>query len=63
MRDYFCTDSPNVLAALAEAVTRADMNGQRFRISVEGGVLKYKVGEGMWTAPIQSSNDPYRDGV
>jgi hypothetical protein len=61
MRGYFHTDSPDFLPALAEAVTRADLNGQSFRISVENGILKYKVGEGGWSPPVRSTPDAHRD--
>ena len=61
MKGYFHTDSPDFLPALAEAVTRADMEGKSFRISVENGILKYKVGGGAWSPPVRSTPDPYRD--
>lgn len=61
MRGYFHTDSDMVLSQLAEAITRADLNGQSFRISVENGIMKYKVGGGGWSPPIRSTPDAYRD--
>lgn len=61
MNGYFHTDSPDVLPALAEAVTRADMLGVSFRIHVEDGIMKYKVGGGSWSPPIRSTPDAYRD--
>lgn len=61
MNKYFHTDSPDFLAMFAEAVTRADMNGQSFRVDVTDGVLKFKVGEGMWSPPFHSTPDAYRD--
>lgn len=61
MRGYFHTDSDMVLSTLAEAITRADLNGQSFRINVENGVLTYKVGQGGWSPPIRSTVDVYRD--
>lgn len=61
MRGYFHTDEPLALATLAEAITRADVNGQSFRINVENGVLTYKVGGGSWSPPMRSTLDAYRD--
>lgn len=61
MRGYFHTDSDMVLSQLAEAITRADLNGQSFRISVENGIMKYKVGGGGWSPPIRSTPDVHRD--
>lgn len=37
---------------LAEAATRADAEGKAFRLACDGGGIKYKVGGGMWSAPI-----------
>jgi hypothetical protein len=58
---YFHTDSPDTTARLGEAVTRADLKG-RLRLDVDDkGRLRYKVGEGMWSEPIESTPDLYRD--
>lgn len=37
---------------LAEAATRADAEGLPFRVAVDGGGFKYKVGGGMWTPAL-----------
>lgn len=64
MSRYFHTDSADVLALLAERITHADLHEQRFRIDVDAlGTLRFKVGEGMWSHPIASTPDPYRDGA
>lgn len=37
---------------LAEAATRADAEGRTFKVAFTGTGLVYKVGGGMWTAPL-----------
>lgn len=62
MNGYFHTDGTNLdLVTLAEAVTRADAEGKSFRIHVENGIMKYKVGGGSWSPPMRSTFDPFRD--
>lgn len=59
---YFHTDNSYTLARLGEAVTRADAEGTRFRVRVDSrGRLSYKVGGGMWSEFIESTDDPFRD--
>lgn len=59
---YFHTESDNVVAALAGLLSAAADNGKRIRIDVDhGGSPRIKVGEGMWSAPLVSTPDPYRD--
>lgn len=66
--------STDAILYLAEAASRADLEGSRFRLSFgqgdlfyENGVkivrpshVCYKVGEGMWSAPFYDQADPYR---
>jgi hypothetical protein len=61
VRGYFHTDRDLDLATLAEAITRADVEGKSFRINVENGILTYKVGSGTWSPPMRSTLDMYRD--
>jgi hypothetical protein len=59
---YFHTDDPGVIAILAAAATTASEQGRRLRLDVDSkGRLKFKVGGGMWSAPITSTDDPWRD--
>lgn len=56
---------------IAEAASRADAEGRRFRLSFAPAQefsdgsgrasVSYKVGEGMWSAPFYDQPDPYRD--
>lgn len=62
MRDYYTTDDATMLSWLENVLRTARENGNRVRLHTEDGMLKVKVGEGMWTAPFASSHDPYRDG-
>lgn len=59
--DYFHTDSPTTLDWLARVVMRAEAEGMRLRFRTQGTTLQVKLGEGTWTAPIESTPDPYRD--
>ena len=60
---YFHTDSPTLLSTLGYLMTEGAKQGGRVRLDVdEAGRLRYKVGEGMWSPPISSTPDPYRDG-
>ena len=52
--------STDAILHLAEAATRADAEGRRLRVCVEGHAFKYKVGEGMWSPPFYSQPDPYQ---
>lgn len=59
---YFHTDNPFTLATLARLMLGASQDGRKVRLNVdEAGRLSYKIGEGMWSAPIDSTPDPYRD--
>lgn len=58
---YFHTDNPDIITALAAAMDRAQAQG-KIRLDVSSdGTLRVKVGGGMWSAPIQSTEDPWRD--
>lgn len=52
---------------IAEAATRADANGQPFRLAFDhdgnARCVKFKVGESVWSAPFydERESDPYRD--
>lgn len=59
---YFHTDNESTVIRLAIALTIAMQDDKRVRFDVdELGRLKYKIGEGMWSEPINSTPDPYRD--
>lgn len=59
---YFHTDNQAVLDTLAYAIVHAQQNGARLRIQTDDkGRIQYKIGEGMWSGPINSTPDPYRD--
>lgn len=59
---YFHTDDPRTLAWLASVVGTAAEQGQRLRIDVDAqGNLRIKRGESIWSAPIPSTTDSYRD--
>lgn len=59
---YFHTDNPNAILAIAEEARLAYDNEQRLRIDVDNvGTLRTKRGEGMWSPPVSSTMDPYRE--
>lgn len=59
---YFHTDDPKTLNWLRGVLEIAEYNGQSIRFDVDSqGRLKVKRGESMWTAPIHSTPDSYRD--
>ena len=59
---YFHTENQMTIWGLAEALCQAGNYEKAVRFDVDSeGRLKYKVGEGMWSAPIASDPDPYRD--
>lgn len=59
---YFHTDNADTIESLQLALTVAVQQEKRIRFDVgSDGSLKYKIGEGMWSAPIRSTPDPYRD--
>lgn len=61
---YFHTDNADTIETLSLALDVAVQQEKRIRFDVdENGQLKYKIGEGMWSAPISSTLDPYRDGA
>lgn len=58
---HFHTDDPRTVFFLMSVLTQADEQEQRVRIDVDSeGNLRIKRGEGMWSAPIRSTPDPYR---
>lgn len=60
---YFHTDNQTVLDTLAYAIVHAQQCCARLRIQTDDkGRIQYKIGEGMWSGPINSTPDPYRDG-
>lgn len=59
---YFHTDNPRTIAWLASVLDLASLNGQRVRFNVdEQGRLSVKRGNGVWSPPLDSTPDPYRD--
>lgn len=59
---YFHTDSQNTLEWLGNVVRRAENEGLRLRIRTDSqNRLMVKLGGGCWTAPIDSTPDPWRD--
>lgn len=59
---YFHTDDQATLNWLADVLDQASVNRRPVRFAVGGdGSLKVKVGSGVWTAPIASTPDAYRD--
>ena len=64
MSNYFHTDSASTTAWLAGVLHRAQTEGLSIRLSVDANnSLKVKLGEGMWSPPIESTPDMYREGV
>lgn len=62
MNGYYHTDDATMLSWLENVLRTAREGGRSVRLHTEDGMLKVKVGEGMWTAPFASSHDSYRDG-
>lgn len=61
---YFHTDDDTTIMYLSFALSTAMHDGRTVRFDVDAaGNLRYKIGEGAWTAPIASTPDPYRDGT
>lgn len=59
---YFHTDSTSAREFIENVARLATENDQRLRIKVnDDGSLCIKRGEGVWSAPIASTPDPYRD--
>lgn len=59
---YFSTDSTSAREFIENVARLATENDQRLRIDVDSaGNLRIKRGEGIWSAPIMSTPDPYRD--
>lgn len=59
---YFHTDELAAINIIASVALEAHKQGQRLRIDVDGnGNLRIKRGEGVWSPPFSSTNDPYRD--
>lgn len=59
--------SQHAMLVLAEAVTRADVQGVKFRLAFEPqhgntpASVCFKVGGGMWSAPFYDQLDEFRD--
>lgn len=58
---YFHTDDEYTAEKIGKNILHAGQDGKRVRIKIENGALSFKIGEGMWSAPIASTPDPYRD--
>lgn len=58
---YYHTDDPRMLQWLENVLRTTREQNRCIRFRTEGTTLKVKVGEGVWTAPFQSTPDPYRD--
>jgi hypothetical protein len=59
---YFHTDSGSARFFIESVARLAEENDQSLRIDVAGdGSLRIKRGEGVWSAPISSTPDAYRD--
>jgi len=59
---YFHTDNPDTIEVLAFALSVAHQQEKRVRLNVDAqGNLIYKIGEGIWSIPMESTEDPYRD--
>jgi hypothetical protein len=59
---YFHTDDPEDVAFLRAMLNVAHYKEARVRVNVTpNGRLTIKVGEGMWSPPMRSTEDPYRD--
>ena len=59
---YFHTDSLSALELISALTHTAHLQGSSLRIDVDDhGNLRMKVGGGMWTAPIVSTPDNYRE--
>lgn len=59
---YFHTDNMSTIQWLSNVTARAASEHRRLRFDVdENGDLRVKLGEGVWSAPIASTDDPHRD--
>jgi hypothetical protein len=59
---YFHTDDQRTISWLADVLATARDTGTRIRILTDGnGDLKIKRGGGMWSPPLRSTDDPFRD--
>lgn len=59
---YFHTDREKIVDSLAETLSFASHQRKAVRIDVDSeGSLRVKIGQGMWSPPIASTVDPYRD--
>lgn len=59
---YFHTDDPATVNYLAGVAALASEQSQSLRIDVDdAGRLIVKRGHGVWSAPIRSTHDDYRD--
>lgn len=58
---YFHTDDMRVIDSLIRATVAGKAAG-KIRLDVSSdGTLRVKVGGGIWSAPIRSTEDPWRD--
>lgn len=61
---YFHTNNVRTVNFVERVARLAVDNGQSLRIDVDAaGNLRIKRGEGMWSPPIASDPDAYRDGA
>jgi hypothetical protein len=59
---YFYCDSDQTISWLSDVLTTCKTLGRTIRFDVDAeGNLRVKAGEGIWSAPIASSPDPFRD--
>lgn len=59
---YFHTTDPRTVTWLSNVFSTAAIEERKVRIDTdEYGNLRIKVGEGIWTHPLASDPDPYRD--
>lgn len=59
---YFSCNNKETANFLANVIRMAQHKDQRVRIDVDSeGNLRIKRGEGMWSSPMPSDPDPYRD--
>ena len=59
---YFHTDNAFTIENIAGRLRHAAETGRRVRLDVDDqGVLRVKIGEGIWSPPMASTPDPYRD--
>lgn len=61
---HFHTSNLETIGFLAKVLSSAHADVRRVRLDTDkAGNLRIKVGEGMWSAPIPSTEDPYRENA